>query len=486
MADAFDVVVLGGGSGGYVAAIRLAQYGKTVALVEADKLGGTCLHRGCIPTKAFLASAGLYDQMRRAGEWGLTAAEVSFDFAAIAARKDRIVGANEQGVRALLRQNGVEVVAGRGTIVGPGEIAVAVGGDREPGTRARAGQGEERRLTASDLLIATGSRPKSLPGLAIDGDRVVSSDHVTQWTELPRSIAIAGAGAVGAEFASALRDFGLDVTLIEFLPRVLPLEDADVSAQVARSFDRRGIDVLTGARLLPETLKRARTRMTVEVDVAGTRQTVTAERLLVAIGREPSAEGVGLERTRATTTERGFVEVDRFMRTADPHVYACGDVVGGLMLAHVAYAEGKVAAASIAGKATAGVDYDAMPRATYTRPEVASMGLTAEQATAAGHAVKVGTFTFRANARASIAGEPDGLVKVVSDGTTGEVLGVHMAGPHVTELIAEPVVAKLLESTPFEIGLAVHAHPTLSEAIGEAAADVDGLAIHRHAAPARA
>ncbi|HEY3108841.1 MAG TPA: dihydrolipoyl dehydrogenase [Chloroflexota bacterium] len=465
MADSFDLVVIGGGSGGYVGAIRAAQYGLSVALVERARLGGTCLHSGCIPTKVFLESADLLDRMRRADELGISASGIKLDFGAVAARKEKIVSANEQGVRGHLKSNRVEEIAGDGSLAGPNEVLVS----------AEDGQ---RRLKTRNLLLATGSRPKSLPGLEIDGDRVVSSDHVTGWRELPKSILVAGAGAVGAEFASAMADFGVEVTLVEFLPRVLPLEDAEVSPIVARNFGRRGIKLLTGARILPETLKREKRSVSIEVEVGKERQRLGAERLLVAIGREPVTDGLGVEKTRAKINQRGFVEVDRYMRTAEPGVYACGDVVGGLMLAHVAYQEGKVAAATMAGRPVPPIDYDAMPRATYTRPEVASVGLTEEQARERGPALKVGRFRFGANPKALIHGEAEGLVKILTDEASGEILGAHLVGPHVTELIAEPTVAKLLESTALEIALAVHPHPTLSEALNEAAADVDGLAIH--------
>jgi dihydrolipoamide dehydrogenase len=460
MPDAFDLVVLGGGLGGYVPAIRAAKRGRSVAIVERDKFGGTCLHRGCIPTKAFLESAGFLDRVRRAEEWGIQATVKGFDFKAIAARKDKIVSANEGGVRNLLRSGGIEIVAGEGKLVGPTEVEVG-----------------DRRLRARDVILATGSRPKSLPGLEVDGETVVTSDHVTQWTGLPASVVVAGAGAVGAEFASMLRDFGADVTLVEFLPRVLPLEDAEVSQLVQRDLERRGIKVLVGAKILADTVKRSKKAVELEVEVDGKRQKLAAEKLLVATGREPLSQGFGFEEA-GVAVERSFVKVDGWMRTSVPHVYATGDLVGGLMLAHVAAHEGEIAVATILGEKVPPVDYDALPRATYTRPEVASIGLTEEAARKGDREVQTGKFSFRANAKALIGGEADGFVKVVSDGGTGEILGVHMVGPHVTELIGELSVAKLLESTPLEVGLAVHPHPTLSEALAEAALDVTGEAIH--------
>ena len=465
MPDAFDLVVVGGGSGGYVGAIRAAQYGLSVAVVERDRLGGTCLHRGCIPTKVYLESAALLDRMKHAADFGITASKIALDFASVAARREKIVGGNESGVRTHLKNNGVVEIAGDARLAGPNEVVV----------EAKDG---ERRLKAKNLLLATGSRPRSLPGLEIDGEHVVSSDHVTHWTKLPGSIVVVGAGAVGSELASALNDFGVEVTLVEALPRILPLEDAEISPIVARGFQRRGIRMLVGAKLFPDSVKARKNKVALEVEVDGKREKLSAEKLLIATSREPVTDGLGLDKTRVKVGQRGFVEVDPYMRTAEPNVYACGDLVGGLMLAHVAYQEGKVAAATMAGKPVPPIDYDAMPRATYTRPEVASLGLTEEQAKERGRAVKVGRFRFGANAKAGIRGEADGLVKLVTDESTGEILGAHLVGPYVTELIHEPTVAKLLESTNVELALTVHAHPTLSEALNEAAEDVRGLAIH--------
>lgn len=460
MTDSFDLVVIGGGLGGYVPAIRAAKKGRSVAIVERDKLGGACLHRGCIPTKVFLESAGFLDRVRRAAEWGVAAKVEGFDFEAIATRKDKIVSINEGGIRNLLRAAGVEIVAGDGRLVGPTEVVVA-----------------DRRLRARDVIVATGSRPQSLPGLDVDGELVVTSDHVTRWTELPRSVVIAGAGAVGAEFASMLRDFGVEVTLVELLPRVLPLEDAEVSPLVHRDFERRGVRVLVSARLLPDTLKRNKNGVEIAVELDDERKMLAAERLLVATGRAPASDGVGLEEV-GVARDRGFVKVDGRMRTNVPHVYATGDLVGGLMLAHVAAHEGEVAVATILGEVVPAVDYDALPRATYTRPEVASIGLSEEQARKDGRDVQVGKFSFRANAKAMIGGETDGFAKIVSDARSGELLGAHLVGPHVTELIGELSAAKLLESTALEVGLAVHPHPTLSEVLAEAALDVTGEAVH--------
>ena len=480
MADQFDVVVVGGGPGGYVTALKLAIRGRSVAVVEREKLGGACLHRGCIPTKIYLESAGLYERVRHGADLGVKATGVKLDFGAIASRRDKIVAANASGIASHFRAHGVTSVPGTARLAGDMEVVVD-------------GPEGQRRLKARDILLATGSTPRPLPGVAVDGERVVTSDQVTRWTALPRSIVIVGAGAVGAEFASALSDFGVETTLLEFLPRILPREDVDLAEVVHRSLARRGVTVLAGAKVLAETVRADRSGVRLEVEFGRDRKKLAADCLLVATSRDPYVEGLGLETTRVKL-ERGAVTVDAAMQTDEPHVYAIGDLIGRLMLAHVAHAEGEAAMASILGQRPAAVDYNAMPRATYTRPEVASIGLTEEEAragvgTTPGREVSVGKFGFRANPRAMIQGESEGLVKIVADGRSGELLGVHMAGPQVTELIHESVLAKLLEATPEEIELSVHAHPTLSEAIWEAAADVAGRSPHsppRKRAPAAA
>jgi dihydrolipoamide dehydrogenase len=464
MADQFDVVVVGGGPGGYVTALKLAIAGRAVAVVEKEKLGGVCLHRGCIPTKIYLESAALYHRVRHAGEFGVRTSGVKLDFEAVVARRDRLVSANAGAIGAHFRAHGVTSIPGRARLDGPGELVVD-------------GPDGQRRLRARDVILATGSTPRLLPGVPADGERVVTSDHVTTWTSLPRSVVVVGAGAVGAEFASAMNDFGVETTLVEFLPRILPREDVELSEVVHRAFARRGITLLTETKVLNETVRATRGGVTLEVETGRERKKLAADCLLVATSRDPCVEGIGLEKTRVKL-ERGAVKVDPRMQTDEPHVYAIGDLIGGLMLAHAAHAEGDAALAAILERRPAPVDYNAVPRATYTRPEVASIGLTEEEARAAGHELQVGRFSFRANARAMIQGETEGLAKFVADGRTGELLGVHLAGPQVTELIHESVVARLLEATPEEIELAVHAHPTLSETIWEAAADVAGRSPH--------
>ncbi|HEY3083443.1 MAG TPA: dihydrolipoyl dehydrogenase [Chloroflexota bacterium] len=464
MADQFDVIVVGGGPGGYVTAIKLAMRGRSVAVVEKEKLGGACLHRGCIPAKIYLESAGLYQKVQHAADLGVKASGVKLDFGAVASRRDRIVSANAGGIAAHFRAHGVTSIPGRARLGGDREVIVD-------------GPDGRRRLKAGDVILATGSTPRPLPGVEADGERIVTSDHVTRWTSLPRSIVVVGAGAVGAEFASAMNDFAVETTLVEFLPRVLPREDAELSEAVHRAFTRRGIAVLAGTRVINETVKAEKAGVKLQVETGGERKKLAADCLLVATSRDPYVEGLGLEKTRVKL-ERGVVKVDARTQTDEPHGYAIGDLIGGLMLAHAAHAEGEAAMAAILGQPPRRFDYNAMPRATYTRPEVASVGLTEEEARAAGREIRTGRFGFRANPRAMIQAEGEGLTKFVADAGTGEILGVHMVGPQATELVHESVLARLLEATTEEVELTVHAHPTLSEAIWEAAADVAGHSPH--------
>lgn len=471
----FDLIVLGAGTGGYSAAFRAGQLGMRVALVDEDKIGGTCLHRGCIPTKALLESAGFIARLNDAKDYGITLEGApGIDYPQMAARRDRIVERMWKGVTSLVKKNQVTWVAGRGRLDGPTKVRVLQHG--EDGTP---GAGGERILQANDVILATGSRVKSLPGLEPDGKRIVTSDDVLRADSAPASIVIVGAGAVGSEFASFYHDLGTKVTLLEYLPAILPLEDRDVSKDVERSFKRRGIDVMTNARFDPAAVKADDGGVTLMVGPEGKdQQELRAEMMLVATGRAPNVEDVGLETTKAEL-ERGFVKVDDHMRTKEPHLYAIGDVVGGLMLAHTAAHEGLTAVHTIAGeKDVHGMDYTAQPRATYCRPEVASIGLTEQQCEERGLPVKVGKVPFQAIAKALIGGEYEGFAKVIANAETDETLGVHIVGPHATDLIAEASVASLLEATPWEIGLATHPHPTLSEVLGEAAMAVDKRSIN--------
>jgi dihydrolipoamide dehydrogenase len=471
----FDLVVLGAGTGGYTAAFRAAQLGLKVALVDEDKIGGTCLHRGCIPTKALLESAAFTDRVRHAKDFGLTLpGDPEVDYAAMAARRDAIVKRMWTGVKSLVTKNKVTWIQGRGRLDGPRKIRVQQAG--EDGTP---GAGGERVLEATDVILATGSRVKSLPGLEPDGTRIVTSDDILALDRLPKDIIIVGAGAVGVEFASMYSDLGIPVTLLEYLPTIVPLEEPEVSKVVERSFQKRGITVMTNARFDPTAVKTGDDGVCLMVGPEGKEpQEIRAEMLLVATGRAANIEDIGLETTRVET-DRGIIKVDGHMKTKEPHVYAIGDIVGGLWLAHTAGHEGIIAAHVIAGESDVHpMDYTTQPRATYCRPEIASIGLTEQQAKDAGHEVKVGKVPFQAIAKALIGGEYEGFAKVIGDAKTSDTIGIHIVGPHATDLIAEASLAFQLDATPWEIGAATHAHPTLSEVIGEAALAVDGRSIN--------
>jgi dihydrolipoyl dehydrogenase len=471
----FDVVVLGAGTGGYTAAFRAAQLGLKVALVSEDKIGGTCLHRGCIPTKALLESAAFIDRVRHGKEFGLTLpGEPGIDYAAVAARRDAVVKRLWTGLKSLIAKNKVTWVDGRGRLEGPNKVRVS-----QPGEDGTPGKGGDRVLQATDIILATGSRVKSLPGLTPDGKRIVTSDDILKMDMLPKDIVIVGAGAVGVEFASVFDDMDVDVTLLEYLPQIVPLEDGEVSKVVQRSFEKRGMTVMTNARFDPAKVSLEKDGICLMVGPDGKDPSeVRAEMMLVATGRAANIEDIGLETTKIET-DRGVVKVNGHMRTKEPHVYAIGDAIGGLWLAHTAAHEGIIAAHTIAGEADVHeMDYAAQPRATYCRPEIASIGLTEEQVKTAGTPYKVGKVPFQAIAKALIGGEYEGFAKVISNTENQDTLGVHIVGPHATDLIAEASLAFELDATAWEIGSATHAHPTLSEVIGEAAMAVDGRSIN--------
>ena len=469
----FDLVVLGAGTGGYTAAFRAAQLGLKVALVDRAKIGGTCLHIGCIPTKALLESAAFAERIRHAKDYGIEVGDPVLDYARMAERRDQVVKRLWTGLKSLVDKNKVTWIQGEGRLDGPTNVRVQMAPDAD-------NPGGERVLQGTDVIVATGSRVKSLPGLEPDGKRIVTSDDVLTTNTLPNDVIVVGAGAVGVEFASMYQDLGVKVTLLEYLPGLVPLEDKEVSQALERSFTRRGMTVMTNARFDTKAVKVTDTGVSLEVGPDGKEPaTLTAELLLVATGRAPNVEDIGLETTKAEL-ERGFIKVDpATMRTRVPHLYAIGDAIGGLMLAHTAGHEGLLAAHTIAGdKDTHPMDYVAQPRATYCRPEIASVGLTEQQCQERGLPYRVGKVPFQAIAKAVIGGEYEGFAKVIGNMETGDTLGVHVIGPHATDLIAEATLAFHLEATPWEIGGATHPHPTLSEVIGEAAMAVDGRSIN--------
>ena len=441
----FDLVVLGAGTGGYTAAFRAAQLGLRVALVDEDKIGGTCLHRGCIPTKALLESADMMNRARHLKDYGVVLpGDPTVDYATMAQRRDQVVKRLWTGLKSLIDKNKVTWIQGRGRLDGPGRIRVLQAGeDGSPGT------GGERLLQATDVIVATGSRVKSLPGLTPDGERILTSDDILRLDHAPASLIVVGGGAVGVEFASFYHDIGTQVTLLEYLPAIVPLEDREVSQLLERSFTKRGIRVMTNARFDPATVKVDKKGVRLQVGPEGKpTEEIAAEALLVAAGRAANVEDIGLETTKAEI-DRGIVKVNDQMRTREPHVYAIGDIVGGLWLAHTAAHEGIVAVHTIAGDPDVhAIDYADQPRATYCRPEIASIGLTEQQCQERGIAYKVGKVPFQAIAKAIIGGEHEGFAKVIGNPETGDTLGVHIVGPHATDLIAEASVALRARGDP--------------------------------------
>jgi dihydrolipoamide dehydrogenase len=464
--ERFDVVIMGGGSGGYVAAIRAGQLGLRTAVVEAEKVGGTCLHRGCIPTKALLQSAALLDQVRDGHRLGVNTGEVTFDYTVAAQRRDAVVDQLHKGVQALLRKNKATVVQGRGRLEGPGRVVVAT----ETGT-------DQMELETGHVIVATGSRPRQVPDMQSDGQQVLTSDDALFLDQVPPSAIVLGAGAVGVEFASFWRSAGSDVTLVEMAPRLVPLEDEAIGRELQKQFEARGIHCLVGMTLDPSSVERNEGGVAVTVRGEGGEKRLQATVLLVAVGRAGNVEDIGLEQA-GVAVERGVVGIDGEQRTSVAGISAVGDCAGGFLLAHKAMHEGVIAVEAIAARSPHPLDPTLVTRTTYCTPQIASLGLSEAEAREAGHDVSVGVFPFRGNARAVVWGETGGFTKVVADRASHTVLGVHIIGNEVTELIYGPALGALLETTPFEMSRAVAPHPTLSEALAEAALAVSGEALH--------
>ncbi|MFY9571788.1 MAG: dihydrolipoyl dehydrogenase [Blastocatellia bacterium] len=462
--ESFDVTIIGAGPGGYVAAIRAGQLGLKMAIIEKDKnLGGTCLLRGCIPTKSLLHTADLLDEFKHAKEHGIVATGVSLDFEQAQKRKGKVVLKLAKGVEFLMRKNKVQVFKGAAHIDGPGQISVT-------GT-----DGAIQKVQTKNIVIATGSVPRSLPGLSIDGEQIITSDEILELKEIPKALIVLGAGAVGVEFASMFARFGTDVTLLELLPRLLPIEDEEISAELAKSFKKQGIKAFTSANFKSAAREDGGVRVTARIGDED--REFIADRFLVAVGRRAYTDELGLENTRVEL-EKGYIKIDDHMRTAEPNVYAIGDVIPTPWLAHVASAEGILAVETIGGKNPRPINYDRVPGCTYCQPEVASVGLTETKARERGYDVKVGHFPIPVVAKAQILGASEGMVKVVSDARYDEVLGLHLIGPHATELIVEGCVALQMESTVEELINTMHAHPTVSESMHEAFEDAHGMVIH--------
>jgi dihydrolipoamide dehydrogenase len=463
--NTFDIVVIGAGPGGYVAAIKAAQLGYKTACVEDDALGGICLNWGCIPTKALLESAAMIQHLGHAKEFGVQVGEIKTDLGQAVKRSRQVSERLVKGIGFLFKKNKITHLPGRGRLAGKGRVEVS------------SKDGGKQTVSAKHVIIATGSRPRDLPFLKIDHERVWDSTDAMLAKEPPGTLAVIGAGAIGCEFADVHASFGTKVTIIEALDRILPLEDRDCSAVVEKSYRKRGMEVYTGARLEKADIGKDGVTLTVKTAKGETR-TVEAERVLSAIGRVPNVENLGLEEVGVQLTDRGFIKVDRQMRTSVEGVYAIGDVAGPPLLAHKGSHEGIACVEAIHGDQHAGIDYNNIPNCTYCHPEVASVGLTEEQAREKGHDIEVGVFPWSANGRALTAGETDGFVKIIRDRKYSELLGAHIVGPHATELIAEFVVGRHLETTVEEMDRAMHPHPTLSEAVAEAALAALGHPLH--------
>jgi dihydrolipoamide dehydrogenase len=460
----FDVIVIGGGPGGYPAAIRSAQLGKQVALVERDALGGICLNWGCIPTKALLKNAEILQLMRRSDDFGIHCENLRFDFSKVVRRSREVSARIVKGVEYLMKKNHIEVYDGFGQLAGGGKVLVL----GEGGTKIAT-------LSGANIVLATGARPKSLPGVEIDGERLLSSREAMVLEALPKSLLVLGGGAIGVEFAYFFNAFGVEVTIVEMLDHLLPVEDAEVAQVVEKSFTKSGIKVMTKTKV--ESLELGAESVAATLAGPQGQKTVQAERGLIALGVRGNLENLGLESAQVQS-DRGFIKVGADCQTSAPHIYAIGDVIGPPWLAHVATAEGILAAEAIAGLKTHPIDYSAIPGCTYCQPQVASVGWTEEKARAEGRQLKIGKFPFRVLGKAQASGETEGFVKLIFDAKYEELLGAHIVGSEATELIAELGLAKLLEATRHEVHRAIHAHPTLSEAIMEAAGAAGGDAIH--------
>ena len=464
----FDVIFIGGGPAGYVGAIRCAQLGMTVAVIEREALGGTCVLWGCIPAKALLESASLATKVRKAAEFGITVGETKFDYGVAMKRSRAISTQNSKGVEFLFKKHKITHIRGTAKISGKSSVSVKTADGKD-----------EKHDAKKAVVIATGSRVKGLPqaGLELNKTTVLSSDEVLVLEKAPKTMAVVGAGAVGCEFADVFNAFGTQVTLIDVAPSILPLEDADCSAELAKAFKKRKIDVITGAKI--GNVKIGKSSVTMTIDAGGKSQTLEVEQVLVATGRAPNVEDVGLKEAGVQLTERGFVKINERMETSVKGIYAIGDVAGPPMLAHKGSREGVVLAEVLAGGEHVHLlNYDNIPNATYCHPEVASVGMTEQQCKDKKLDYKVGRFPFSANGRARTSGETEGFVKIIRDSKYGEILGAHIIGSHATELLHELVVARENEFTVEEIDLAIHAHPTLSEAVAEACLDSLGRVIH--------
>lgn len=471
MSKEYDLVILGGGTGGYVAAIRAAQLGMTVAIVENEKVGGTCLHKGCIPSKALLKSANLYREMKHSSDFGIIANDINIDFEKVQANKSNVIKGLYQGVQGLLKKSKVEVYQGHGRILGPSIFSPL------PGTISveHEDNSENTMLIPKHLLVATGSEPKALPNISFDNDYVLSSDGALEMTELPESMLIIGGGVIGIEWASLLTDLGVKVTVVEAMDSILPLEDKMIQKEIKKQLSERGVTFKIGDSIDVDTFKINNEQVSIQLSEA--KETLTADKMLVSVGRAARTKDIGLNNTDIET-ERDFIKTNEFYQTKNSHIYAIGDCIGGMQLAHVASKEGIIAVEHMADQGPLKLDDKNIPSCVYSHPEAAKIGWTEHEAKEAGYKVKTGKVSFQSIGKAHVNGYKNGSVKIITDEDTNDLLGVHIVGDHATELIAEASLAKILDATAWEISQTIHPHPTLSEIIGEAAMAVNGEQIH--------
>ncbi|MBU6079599.1 dihydrolipoyl dehydrogenase [Allobacillus halotolerans] len=472
MATEYDLVILGGGTGGYVAAIRASQLGLKTAIVEKTELGGTCLHRGCIPSKALLRSAEVFKQTTNAADFGVETSSPTVNFPRVQERKNSIIEQLHKGVQGLMKKGKIDIYEGHGRILGPSIFSPTAGT-----ISVEMNNGEENEmLVPKNVIIATGSSPNTLPGLEIDGQTIMTSEEALEMDELPESIIIVGGGVIGIEWASMLADFGVKVSVLEYASAILPTEDEEISKEALKQLRKKGIEFFTDTEVLGDSVT-IDNGVTIQAKIDGETKTFEADRLLVSVGRKPNVDNIGLDNTDIET-ERGAIKVNSVNQTKESHIYAIGDVIGGMQLAHVASHEGILAVEHIANEQPEPIQYDHVASCVYSNPEIASVGLTEKQAKEQGYELEVGKFPFKAVGKALVHGDSEGFVKIISNKENQDILGIHMIGPHVTDMVSEAGLAMVLDATPWEIGETIHPHPTLSEVIGEAALAVDGKQIH--------
>lgn len=467
--NTYDLVVLGGGIGGYAAALRASQLGLKTAIVEKDKLGGTCLHRGCIPSKALLKSAEVYQLAKKAADFGIELEQVTLNFRKVQMEKNKVVDQLYQGLLQLLKKAQIDIFYGKGRILGPSIFSPL------PGAISIEAGNESEIIVPKNLIIATGSKPKPLSSIPFDGEFILSTDEALSLSELPQSMIIIGGGVTGIEWASMLHDFGVEVTIVEATDKLLPMEDDEISNALASQLKKKGIHIITEASVLSHEIHNHQVILHFEHE--NQKKQVKADKLLVAIGRQAVIDDIGLENTNIVVTDQ-YIQTNQYYQTAETHIYAIGDCIGGMQLAHVAAKEGYIAVEHIAGRNPEPLRYENVVRCVYSDPEIASVGFTEQEAKAKNFKIKIGKIPFRANSKAFIHKRTEGFAKIIANADTDDILGVHLIGQQVTELISELALAKVLDATPWEVALAIHPHPSLSEIIGEAALAVDGIPLH--------